>query len=119
SEDADLAVEVMVPRIEPVDEETATPEQGDNLQHIVGRVTNMKRTLARSREALDALLQWYPLHDAVVPFLGDRATSIFCHAISTQSDCLVCSTYFRRELLQEGNDPDKLNLDEREQVLAA
>ena len=59
-------------------------------------MTNMKWTLAHAPAALDALLEWYPLHDQVVPFLGERRTNLFCHAISTETDCLICSTFFRR-----------------------
>ncbi len=43
----------------------------------------MKWTLAHSPVALDALLQWYPLHDQIAPVLGERRTWLFCHAIST------------------------------------
>ena len=77
----------------------------------------MKWTLAHSPVALDALLQWYPLHDAVAPFLGERRTSLFCHAISTQSDCLICSTFFRRLLTDSGEDPDALQLDELDELI--
>ena len=78
-----------MPRISPFDENTA-PQASRELAsaHAAtgGRMTNMKWTLARAPVALDALLQWYPLHDAVEPFLGERRTWIFCHAISTQAD---------------------------------
>jgi hypothetical protein len=37
-------------------------------------------------------------HDEVAPLLGERRTQIFCHAISAQNDCLICSTFFRRLL---------------------
>ena len=70
------------------------------------RMTNMKWTLAHSPVALDALLPWYPLHDEVAPVLGERRTWLFCHAISTASDCLICSTFFRRLLIDAGEDPD-------------
>lgn len=82
-----------------------------------GRVTNMKRTLAHSPVALQALMQWYALYDAVMPFLGERGTTLFAHAISSQTDCLICSTFFRRLLSQAGDDPDHLVLNEREQAL--
>jgi alkylhydroperoxidase family enzyme len=82
-----------------------------------GRLTNMKRTLARSPVALAALMQWYALHDEVAPFLGKRLTTLFAHAVSTQTDCLVCSTFFRRLLVQSGEDPDRLTLDERERAV--
>ena len=38
--------------------------------------------------------------------LGERRTWLFCHAISTASDCLICSTFFRRLLIDAGEDPD-------------
>src|SRR6267142_6937233 len=79
-----------------------------------GRVTNMKRTLAHSPEALVALMTWYPLRDAVAAFLGDRATTLFAHAVSTEAECLICSTFFRRILIDAGEDPDRLRLDDRE-----
>ena len=65
----------------------------------------MEWTLAHAPTALTALLQWYPLHDEVVEFLGERRTVLFCHAISTERDCLICSTYFRRILIDDGEDP--------------
>jgi len=82
-----------------------------------GRMTNMKWTLAHSPVALDALLQWYPLHDQVAPLLGERRTQLFCHAISVQSDCLICSTFFRRLLADGGEDPDALELDELDELI--
>jgi alkylhydroperoxidase family enzyme len=84
-----------------------------------GRVTNMKRTLARAPVALDALMTWYDLRDAVVPFLGERLTTLFAHAISAGTDCLVCSTFFRRLLIERGEDPENLRLDDWEQTIAA
>jgi len=82
-----------------------------------GRVTNMKRTLARQPAALRALLTWYDLRDVVQPFLGERLTMLFAHAISTGTGCLVCSTFFRRLLIDSGEDPDALRLDDWEQAV--
>src|SRR5262245_27929010 len=84
-----------------------------------GRVTNMKRTLAHSPAALHALMQWYALREEVLPFLGERLTTLFAHAISSQTDCLICSTFFRRLLVEAGEDPDALQLDERDQLVVA
>ena len=50
-------------------------------------------------------MTWYDLRDEVVPFLGERATMLFAHAISTGTDCLVCSTFFRRLLIDVGRRP--------------
>ena len=74
----------------------------------------MKRTLAHSPTALRVLLEWYTLRDEVRPFLGERLTLLFAHAISTQADCLICSTFFRRILVDSGENPDHLPLDDWE-----
>jgi alkylhydroperoxidase family enzyme len=84
-----------------------------------GRMTNMKRTLAHSPPAFRALMEWYTLRDEVLPFLGPRAVNLFSHAISTQTDCLICSTFFRRLLIEAGENPDRLQLDDREAALVA
>lgn len=109
-----------MPRFEPVDESSAPPASRElAAAHAAtgGRMTNMKWTAAHSPAALDALLQWYPLHDQVVPVLGERRTWLFCHAISTQSDCLICSTFFRRLLVDAGEDPSDLQLDEFDELI--
>jgi alkylhydroperoxidase family enzyme len=107
-------------RIPPVAEADAPPAARCLLDHqrsAHGRVTNMKRTLAHSPTALSALMTWYELHAEVVAFLGTRLTTLFAHAISSQTDCLICSTFFRRWLTEAGEDPDQLRLDEREQAV--
>jgi alkylhydroperoxidase family enzyme len=108
-------------RIRPLEQEQADPAaraQLDRQFAAHGRVTNMKRTLAHSPVALDALMMWYPLRETVLPFLGERLTTLFAHAVSTQTECLICSTFFRRILIQSGQNPDALTLDEREQTVA-
>jgi alkylhydroperoxidase family enzyme len=109
-------------RILPLEEDdtAAGPESRAAMAKIRatrGRVTNMKRTLARAPVALDALMTWYDLRDQVVPFLSERLTILFAHAISAGTDCLVCSTFFRRILIDRGEDPDALALDEWEQTV--
>jgi alkylhydroperoxidase family enzyme len=111
-------------RIEPLqdsnpDIKPASRAAMDEIQVAHGRVTNMKRTLARSPVALRALMTWYDLRDEVVAFLGDRLTTLFAHAISAGTDCLVCSTFFRRLLIDAGEDPNQLRLDEWEQTVVA
>jgi hypothetical protein len=107
-------------RIPPVDESAAPPASREiAAAHLASgsRMTNMKWTLAHSPVALDALLTWYPLFDQVEPFLGQRRTWLFCHAISTASDCLVCSTFFRRLIIDAGEDPGELRLDEFDELI--
>jgi alkylhydroperoxidase family enzyme len=106
-----------MPRIPPLEVETAAPEARAAAEAHVrnhARMTNMKRTLLHSLPAFKALMEWYPLRDAVQPFLGERLTTLFAHAISAETDCLICSTFFRRMLIQTGENIDRLRLDERE-----
>jgi alkylhydroperoxidase family enzyme len=100
----------------------ASPESRAAIEHIRtahGRTTNMKRTLARAPVALRALMTWYDLREAVLPFLGDRLTTLFAHSISAGTDCLVCSTFFRRLLIDAGEDPSQLQLDDWEQTIVS
>jgi hypothetical protein len=95
-------------RIPPLQDADASAESRaalDEIRAAHGRVTNMKRTLARAPVALRALMTWYNLRDEVVPFLGERLTTLFAHAISAGTDCLICSTFFRRLLIDSGDRP--------------
>src|SRR3954454_16383703 len=109
-------------RIPPLNYADASPDARaahDHHEREVGRITNMKRTLLRSVPAFHALMEWYPLRDAVRPFLGERLTHLFAHAVSTETDCLICSTFFRRLLIESGEDPNALVLDDRDRVVVA
>lgn len=108
-------------RVEPLPVDSAPPASRAELDRQIaqhGRATNMKRTLAHCPAALRAYMQWYDLHAEVAGFLGARAAMVFTHAISAQTDCLICSTFFRRWLIDAGEDPDRLTLNDREQALA-
>jgi hypothetical protein len=77
----------------------------------------MKRTLLHSLPAFEALMEWYPLRNPVRSFLGERLTHLFAHAVSTETDCLICSTFFRRLLIESGENADPLMLSDRERVV--
>ena len=107
-------------RIAPLDYENAPASARlahEEHERDHGRMTNMKRTLLHSEPAFHALMEWYTLRDTVRPVLGDRATTIFSHAISAETDCLICSTFFRRILIDAGENPDELTLDDQEGLL--
>jgi hypothetical protein len=82
-----------------------------------GRITNMKRTLLAHVPSFDAYMEWYTLKDELEPFIGERAVSLFSYAISDANDCLVCSVFFRRILIDSGDDPDNPTVTETEQLL--
>lgn len=82
-----------------------------------GRMTNMKRTLLHSPPAFKAYMEWYTLAGELEPIIGQRGVHVFSWAISTQNDCLICSTFFRKILKDRGEDPANLRLDAREELL--
>jgi alkylhydroperoxidase family enzyme len=106
-----------IPALQDTDADAESRGALDEIRAAHGRVTNMKSTLARSPVALRALMTWYDLRDEVAPFLGERLTVLFAHSISAGTDCLICSTFFRRLLIDSGEDPEALQLDDWEQTI--
>ena len=109
-----------MPRIAPLEREQTTGEvraMFDRELARFGRLTNMKRTLFRSPTAYHALMEWYPLFETIKAFLGERLALVFAHAISSESDCLICTTFMRRLLINRSENPNELNLDETGKVL--
>ena len=77
-----------------------------------GRITNMKATLGHSLIAFDAYMQWYPLYSEVEKILGKRLASLYAHSISCAADCPLCSTFFRKIIIDSGETPEQLELTE-------
>src|SRR6266536_5373624 len=109
-----------MPRITPITYDTApAPVREAHDEHVQrhARITNMKRTLLNSLPAFRALMEWYPLRDTVQPFLGERLTTLFAHAVSAETDCLICSTFFRRILIERGENPEDLVVNQQERAV--
>ncbi len=107
-------------RIKPVEFEHANAEVKKEFEaqlQMNGRITNMKRTLLHSLPAYHALMEWYPLRDELLKFVGEREFNLFSHAISSENNCLVCSTFFRKILIDSGDNPDDPKISDKEQVL--
>lgn len=106
--------------LQQVNIETATDAQKEAAayhEQYQGKMTNMKRTLLQNVPSFKAYMEWYTLRDEEARFLSNREISLFAYAISTTNDCLVCSTFFRRILIEDGEDPDHLVLGDKEQLL--
>lgn len=105
-------------RIQPLtSEEVSQPVKAAFERHVQdhgGRITNMKATLGRSVIAFEAYMQWYPLYAEVEKILGKRMASLFAHSISCAADCPLCSTFFRKIIIDSGETPEKLELTELE-----
>jgi hypothetical protein len=95
-------------RISDIEREHASPEQvaayDDEVAHV-GQVTNMKKAILHSLPAYKTYKGFYALQQAVRELVGVRAFNIFAYAISTGSDCVLCATFFRRLLKEEGIEP--------------
>ena len=85
-----------------------------HVQEYGGRITNMKATLGHSLIAFEAYMQWYPLYSEVEKILGKRLASLYAHSISCAADCPLCSTFFRKIIIDSGETPEKLELNEIE-----
>jgi alkylhydroperoxidase family enzyme len=95
----------------------ASRSLADEHEATGARMTNMKWTAARSPETLAMLLSWYPLFGRIAGFLGERRANLLAHAISDRNQCLICSTFFRRLLIDAGEDPADLRLDEEDELI--
>lgn len=103
-----------------IDYETAKPDvraAHDEEVRLRGAATNMKQTLMHSPVAYRAYMEWYTLRDALRPAISDRAIWVFSHAISAASECLICTTFFRRALIDAGFSPDAFEPTEEEALL--
>ncbi|MBI5371127.1 MAG: hypothetical protein HZA79_03760 [Sphingobacteriales bacterium] len=105
-------------RIPPIEQNSASPAVRIAFQRHIqasnARITNMKATLAHCLPAFEVYMQWYPLYERVKAILGRRLAGLFAFSISKASDCPLCSTYFRKIILDSGEDPSNLVLSEEE-----
>src|SRR6266487_4838470 len=78
------------------------------------RITNMKATLAHSLLSFEVYMDWYPLYEEVKKILGERLACLYAYSISHATDCPLCSTYFRKIIIDAGEKPEDLVLNEDE-----
>ena len=105
-------------RIQPLNTDEISPSVKiafeRHIQEYSGRITNMKATLGYSLPAFEAYMQWYPLYEEVEKILGKRMAYLYAHAVSLAADCPLCSTFFRKIIIDAGEKPDQLDLNEAE-----
>lgn len=84
------------------------------------KLSNEKLTLLHNIEAFKAIEESsYSLDRELQRLIGKRAGDFFEYAISEENDCLVCSTYFRKLLKDNGIDFDTFEFTEKEELLIA
>jgi hypothetical protein len=103
-----------MPRIKPVEgtEISSSVKQAfdDHVKNYRTRITNMKATLAHSLPAFDVYMQWYTLYEEVKKILGERLAYLFAWSVSHASNCPLCSVYFRKIIIDKGENPESLEL---------
>ena len=81
------------------------------------RITNMKATLAHSLVAFEVYMEWYRLYEQIKNITGERMAYLFAYSVSKSSNCPLCTTFFRKLIIDNGEKPDDLILTEQEQLL--
>jgi hypothetical protein len=81
-----------------------------HVQEYQGRITNMKATLGHSLLAFEVYMQWYPLYRETERILGKRLAYLYAYAISKASDCPLCSAFFRKIIVDAGENPENIAL---------
>ena len=82
------------------------------------QLTNEKLTLLHNVTAFHTLEESsYELDRELQRLIGKRAADFYEYAISLQNDCLVCSTYFRKLLKDNGIDFDNFQFTKKEELL--
>lgn len=101
-------------RISPITESELQPSVQiafeSHIKEYNARITNMKATLGHSLLAFDVYMQWYPLYEQVEKILGKRLAYLYAYSISKASDCPLCSTFFRKMMIDAGEKPENLLL---------
>lgn len=82
-----------------------------------GKLTNMKEALLQDYLTFDAYMGWYTSWESLVKVIGERAATIYAHAISTTNSCMLCSLFFISDLKALGLDPENFETTEEESVL--
>src|SRR5436190_24267434 len=81
-----------------------------HMKEYNARITNMKATLGHSLLAFEVYMHWYPLYREVEKIIGKRLAYLYAYSISTSSDCPLCSTFFRKIIIDAGEKPENLVL---------
>ena len=82
-----------------------------------GPLSNLDRTLLGSASVFTSYTAWFALRDELIPFLGERAVNLFCYSISDGYPAPYPTTFFRRELELNGDDPLDPQVTEAERLL--
>ena len=110
-----------MPRLTPLTDSQLSSDTKEVFEKHVrehqSRITNMKAIMGRSVLAFEIYMRWYDLYEKVKAITGERLAYLFAHSISLGSNCPLCTTYFRKVIIENGEKPEELFLSEEEQML--
>ena len=82
-----------------------------------GDYSNLRAALFGNLASFRAFSEWYSLRDEIAPWIGERAVTLFAYAISDAAGSRVLAPYFRKILVDAGDDPVSPQVTEAEQLL--
>lgn len=110
-----------MPRITPLPLSTTPNEITIAYHHHTtkynARITNMKATLGRSLVAFEVYMEWYRLYEKIKNFTGHRSAYLFAYTVSKGSNCPLCTTFFRKIIIDNGESPEDIRFNDQEQLL--
>jgi hypothetical protein len=110
-----------MPRIHPIRVADAPGDVisafNEHTQKYGARITNMKATLGKSLPSFTVYMQWYVLYEELQKVIGKRMAPLYAYAVSYATECPLCSTFFRKIIIESGENPEQLQLAEQEQRL--
>ncbi len=110
-----------MPRIKPISPDEITESilkafEEHKREHNA-RITNMKATMGKSLPVFKVYMRWYDLYKEVIDAVGERSAYLFAYAISEGSNCPLCSTFFRKIIIENKENPEKLSLSNTDKIL--
>ncbi|HLP51076.1 MAG TPA: hypothetical protein VK154_09355 [Chitinophagales bacterium] len=110
-----------MPRISPLAPEQITDDIKAAFEHhkteYNARITNMKSTMGKALPVFKVYMEWYDLYRELIKITGERMAYLFAHAVSEGSNCPLCTTFFRKIIIEHGEKPEELVLTTEEQTL--
>lgn len=108
-------------RIHPLQEQELSSDTREafaaHVHEHQARITNMKATLGHSPVAFNVYMQWYPLYEELGKVIGKRMAYLYAWAVSNATSCALCTTYFRKIMIDAGEDMASLSLTDAQQHL--
>lgn len=110
-----------MPRILPLKTEEISPSIQEafekHKQEFGACITNMKATMGKALPVFNVYMKWYDLYEEVKTITGERNAYLFAHSVSEGSNCPLCTTFFRKIIIEHGEKPEELVLTDDEQTL--